>query len=67
MAKLLLYNIFAEEHRKLKQIWKNDPRYQNMQKNEKKNSEMEAEKIKEEPFQEEGPMEKQVDKVLLGI
>jgi len=38
MAKLLLYNIFAEEHRKLKQIWKNDPRYQNMQKNEKKNN-----------------------------
>lgn len=36
LAKLLLYNIFSEQHRKLKQVWKNDERYQNMKKNQKK-------------------------------
>jgi Fe-S cluster biosynthesis and repair protein YggX len=42
MAKLLLLEIYNEEHRKLKQAWKNDSDYQEMLKNEKKlKSEME--------------------------
>lgn len=28
MAKLFLFNIFTDEHRKLKQAWKNDEKYQ---------------------------------------
>jgi hypothetical protein len=36
MAKLLLFNIFADEHRKLKQAWKNDENYQEMQRNERR-------------------------------
>lgn len=47
MAKLLLYNTFSEQHRKLKQVWKNDERYQHMKKNEKKmKAEIEPEKLK---------------------
>jgi hypothetical protein len=36
MAKLLLFNIFTDEHRRLKQTWKNDENYQDMQKNERR-------------------------------
>jgi hypothetical protein len=69
MAKLLLFNIFAEEHRRLKQAWKNDENYQDMQRNERRmKAFMDNEKQKEgDNDQEDELMRLQVRKVLHGI
>lgn len=69
MAKLLLYNVFSDEHRKLKQAWKNDENYQDMQRNERRlKAFMEPEKQKEgDNEQEEHILRLQVRKVLAGI
>lgn len=69
MAKLLLFNIFTDEHRRLKQAWKNDENYQDMQKNERRlKAFMEPEKQKEgDNEEEEDLLRLQVRKVLMGI
>ena len=36
LAKLMLLEVYIDEHRKLKQAWKNDENYQEMLKKEKK-------------------------------
>ena len=69
LAKLALYNIYSEEHKKLKQAWKNDENYQEMLKNEKKmKSDMEPEKTKEgDQDNEDHILRLQVSKVLFNF
>lgn len=69
LAKLLLLAIYSDEHRKLKQSWKNDENYQDMQKNEKKlKSNIEPEKLKEgDTGEEEAMIKLQVRRIWEGL
>ena len=66
LAKLYLLEIHIEEHRKLKQVWKNDEDYQELLKKEKKfKTQIEPEKMKEGEQEDlDILLEEQVNKIL---